>query len=204
MPPYDAQTRLARQAARLDGAAISPLPPLLALTDPQRTPDPLALAAALPPGSGLVYRHFGAEDRFRMALALARIARERDLVFLVSADADLARACDADGQHFPEARLIEAMRARRRGDPGLFAAACHSRQALARAAEMGVDVALLSPILPSQNPSATRPLGLMRASRLIQTTPLPVYALGGINAQTARRIKGFGFSGIAAIGGIRG
>ncbi len=204
MPPYDARKGLARQAARLDGADPSPLPRLLALTDPVRTPDLRAHAAALPPGSGLVYRHFGADDRYETGEALARIAQDRGLVFLVSADAGLARSLGADGQHFPEARMIEAMRARRRGDPGLFTAACHSRKALARAAQMGVDAVLLSPILPSQSPSAVRPLGLMRASSLIAQTSLPVYALGGINAETACRLKGFGFSGVAAIGGLSG
>ena len=204
MPPYDAGRSLARQAARLDGAVHGSLPPLLALTDPHRTPDPVAFAARLPRSCGLIYRHYGAKNRFDIARHLARVARARDLVFLVSADAGLARACTADGQHFPESRLPEAARARQRGDTGLFTAACHSRQALVRAAEAGLDAALLSPILPSASPSAVRPLGLMRARSWVFEAGLPVYALGGINADTVRRLKGCGFSGIAAIGGIKG
>lgn len=204
MPPYDAGRRLARQAARLDGAARSPLPALLALTDPDRTPGLPGLARALPPGSALIYRHFGAPDRFAIAADLARIAQARELVFLVSADAELARACGADGQHFPETRLDEARHARRRGDPGLFTAACHSRRALERAARAGIDAVLLSPILPSRSPSAVRPLGLMRAAAVVRTSTLPVYALGGINAQSGRRLGGFGFSGMAAIDGLTG
>ncbi len=204
MPPYDAGAFLARQAARLEGAAFSPLPPLLALTDPQRTPDPVALAERLPAGSGLIYRHYGATDRFATARALARIALSRELVFLVSSDAALARAVDADGQHFPQARTVEALKARRRGDPGLFTSACHGHNALMRAAMCGVDAVLLSPILPSASPSAVRPLGLMRASGLVRQSRLPVYALGGIQAQSIRRLKGFGFSGVAAIGGLSG
>ncbi|MCC5995226.1 MAG: hypothetical protein JJU18_02500, partial [Oceanicaulis sp.] len=55
---YDATARLARLAVRLDGPRGG-LPALFAFTDPVRTPDPVALALALPPGSGLVLRTFG-------------------------------------------------------------------------------------------------------------------------------------------------
>ena len=51
------------------------LPALLFFTDPVRTPEPEAIAAQLPPGSAIVYRHFGFPDAEARALRLNAIAR---------------------------------------------------------------------------------------------------------------------------------
>ncbi|MBI1186413.1 MAG: thiamine monophosphate synthase [Alphaproteobacteria bacterium] len=188
---------IARQLSAETGARGSP--PLLFLTDPARTPDPVAIAARLPAGAGVIYRHFGAADRRGTAAALAAVCRTRGLALLIAADPDLAMATGAAGVHWPE-RLIPG---RRHGFP-LETAATHGAEALARAARAGLDAALLSPVFPSRSAPAGRPLGPMRAAGLAQRAGLPVYALGGVNARSARRLKGLGFSGIAAVGAIAG
>ena len=43
-------------------------------------------------------------------------------------------------------------------------------------------------------------MGAARFRQLAQTSPLPVYALGGVNADTAGRVAGF--AGLAAIEGV--
>lgn len=179
------------------------LPALLALTDPARTPDPEAFAAAVPGGSAVIYRHFGAPDRLETAERLAAICRARGNWLLVSGDLDLARRAGADGVHWPERQIAEAAACRARGNTGIFTAAAHSWRALTRAGNAGVDAALLSTVFPSQSPSAGRPLGVWAAAAMAQATDLPVYALGGVNQRTAKRLTGLGFSGIACVGAIR-
>ncbi len=93
-----AASRLGRSTRERNACA---LPPLLVLTDPLRTPDPLALARRLPPGVGLVYRAFGAAEAFSTAKALSALAKSRGLVLLVGADVALAQACGAAGVHLP-------------------------------------------------------------------------------------------------------
>lgn len=167
------------------------------MTDPARTPDPLAIAAALPRGAAVIYRHFGAADRLEIAARLARLCRRRGLRLLIGADPGLARAVRADGVHWPE-RALPVRRAGFR----LETAAAHSPAALARAARAGMDAAILSPIFPSASPSAKRPLGPKRAGRWARGAGLPVIALGGVNAGNAHALSGLGFAGIAAIGGL--
>lgn len=203
MPPYDAAHSLARQALRVRGDACAPLPPLLALTDPERTPDLRALAAGLPPGSALVYRHFGAAERMEMAAELIALCRPRDIPVLVSADPVLARETGADGVHWPERCLPQAAAARVRGDIRLFTAAAHSLRAAQQAREAGIDAVLVSPVFPSRSPSAQRPVGHLAASAMARQAGLPVYALGGVNSHTAGRLAGLGFSGIACVGALR-
>lgn len=162
------------------------LPPLIALTDPARIPDPVVLAENLPTGAGLIYRHFGAEDRCEVAARLAGISAKRGLMFLVANDAPLARAVGADGVHWPEAKLAEARKWR--GCFDIMTCAAHTRAALARAKKAGIDAALLSVIFPSASQSAGSPMGALRFRQLARDVSLPVFALGGVSADNAGQI----------------
>jgi thiamine-phosphate pyrophosphorylase len=176
------------------------LPRAWFMTDPKRTPRPDRVAARLPPGFGVIYRHFGAKDRFTVGAKLARVCRRRRLVLLVSADPDLARAIGADGIHWPEAQLAGS---RRRQPRWMETASAHSRLAIARAARLGIDAIVLSAIFASESTSAGRPIGAVRFRVLSTSAALPVYALGGINAGNAARALAHGrAAGWAAIDAV--
>ena len=197
---------MARQALRVretGTAAQTPLSPLLALSDPDRTPDLAALVETLPTGCGLIYRHFGAADRMAVTIALDAACRARGIRLLVSADPDLARLGGVDGIHWPEKWLHRAAAARARGDGRFFTASAHSARAVCRARQAGIDAVLFSPVFPSRSPSAGRPTGVFPAAATARSTGMPVYALGGVNMRTAKRLEGLGFSGIACVGAIR-
>lgn len=171
---------------------------MLFLTDPQRVPDPVAAASRLPSGSGLVYRHFGAADRHQVARALADACARREIALIIAADAVLACEVEADGIHWPEARLTDAKAWR-----GYFrfqTASAHSVRALNRARRAGMDAALVSTVFASNSPSASAPLGVSRFRNLARQSELPIYALGGVRADNAARISDVG--GVAAIEGL--
>lgn len=199
-PPYDAPARLARLSDR--AARPGTQPRLIVMTDPDRTPDPVALAHRTPQGSWFIYRHFGAADRHDLAATLAETCRSRGLGFLVSGDPELAIRSGADGVHWPERMITTAARQRLRLGNMIFTGAIHSRAALRRADRAGLDAVLLSPVFPSASPSARHPLGAMRTRLLLQDTTLPVYLLGGMNAQTIKRLAGAGAAGFAMIGAM--
>jgi thiamine-phosphate pyrophosphorylase len=187
--------QLAALARRLNREAGKPgAPSLFFLTDPERTPDPVAVARTLPRGAAVIYRHFGAEDRASVARKLAGVCRSRALVLLIAADPELARRVGADGVHWPEV-LLPAQRDETR----VVTVAAHSREAIARAAAFGADACLLSPVFPTRSASAGEPLGLFRAGQIARGAAIPVIALGGVNADTARRLAGRGFAGLAAV-----
>jgi len=193
---YDAADRLARLAMRLDGPR-GRLPALFALTDPERTPDPLALARALAPGTGLILRTFGRPALEALAGELAGIARARGLVFLIAADPQLAARCGADGVHWPERMLAQAARARF----AVMTASAHGPGAIRRAAGL-VDAVLASTAFASASSSAGRPMGPFRLAAAARRARVPVYALGGITQATLPRLNGLGLSGAAAVAGL--
>jgi thiamine-phosphate pyrophosphorylase len=191
---------LAEQARRLNrgkrtGFAL--------LTDDKRMPDPLPLLPLLPPGSLVVLRHYDAPDRAALARALARACRARRLIFVVAGDFDLALAIGA-GLHLPEHRVrAVAPRIRlwhRRGKP--LSAAAHGRGALVRAATIGVDFAVLSPVFPTASHPGAAALGRLRFRSLARGARVPVWALGGVTVETMRRLRDGGASGVATVGNL--
>jgi len=178
------------------------LPPLFFVTDPARTPDPGAIAAHLPKGSGVIYRAFGAPDAPLVARDLRQIADARGLILLIGADERLAAAVGADGVHLPQ-RLVGLGRRLRARRPGwILTGAAHGACALKAAERADLDAALTSPVFASRSPSAHGQLGAIRFASLVRGTRLPVYALGGVNSRTASRLLSTGAAGLAAVEGL--
>jgi thiamine-phosphate pyrophosphorylase len=158
------------------------LPRAFFLTDPDRTMNLLGVIARLPRGWGVIYRHFGAANRYVVGAALARACRQRGLILLVSADPALAARIGADGVHWPEARLRGV---RQKSPRFIETAAAHSRAAIARARRFGIDAAIVSTVFPSRSRSAGKAMGPLRFRLIARAARLPVYALGGVNARNA-------------------
>jgi thiamine-phosphate pyrophosphorylase len=182
---------VARALKRRNGRPA--LPALLFFTDPQRTPDPLAIARRLPAGAAIVYRHFGAPARRTMAEALLRICRRRRLKLLIGADWALAERISADGVHLPQRLAGNAARLRKAHPRWLITVAAHRRVRPCR----GADAVVLAPIFPSTSPSAKHPLGARAANAMARRAGLPVYGLGGVNARNGPRLHSF--AGLAAV-----
>ncbi|MBK8909320.1 MAG: thiamine phosphate synthase [Rhodospirillales bacterium] len=176
------------------------------MTDERRLPDPSAAIEDLPPGAAVVLRHYDAPASERQALAhrLAATCRRRGLRLLVAADPELAISAGAAGVHLPEAMLKSAPQTwrlwRRRG--WMVTAAAHSSGAIRRAAAADVDAVLLSPVFATRSHPDARALGSLRFAALTRASPVPVYALGGIDTRTLRRLSGSGAAGVAGIGGF--
>lgn len=85
--------------------------------------------------------------------------------------------------------------------PGLFSAACHNLRELARARELGADMVLLSPVLPTPSHPGAQALGWTRFAELAGAAGVPVFALGGVgpgDLERARRHGAWGVAGISA------
>lgn len=192
-----------RTAAALSARAglRKPLPALLFFTDPARTPDIETAVVRLPPGAAIIYRAFGAPDAEARARRLRVLARERGLLLLIGADHRLAARVKADGVHLPERLAHRAMRIRRPG--WLVTAAAHGPRAARRAIAAGADAAVVSAVFPSRSPSAGAPLGPLKLAAIARTAGGPIYALGGVNDKTARRLLRAGVVGLAGVDGLR-
>lgn len=188
----------ARQAVR--GGEPSRVPPLLFLTDPERTPRPWEIAARMPPGSGVIHRGFGRPEALEEARRLRAVTHDRGMTLLIALDVDLADAVQADGVHLPQRSLGAAYALSGRRPDWLLTGAFHSVEA-ARAAR-DLDAILLSPIFPAGGTSAAKPALGTDALRSACSGSTPVLALGGVTLETMGSLGETGCAGVAAIDGI--
>jgi thiamine-phosphate pyrophosphorylase len=195
-----ARIRLARAAAALNRAAA--LPPLVLMTDDERLTDPLAAARALPRGSMVVVRARQSSHRAKLAHALRAIARARGLTLLIGNDPALADRVRAAGIHLSEENAGAAAHWRAKRPHWVITASAHSLAACAAARRRGADAAFLAPVFATASHPNGAHLGAMRARAIARLAPLAVYALGGVNAQTACRLSGSQFAGLAAIAAL--
>lgn len=180
------KTEILRLRARTPHAKTPcPLPALFFLTDPERTPDPVAVVDRLKPLAetlplAVIFRHFGRIEAFDTAKHLRLSCNSVGAKFLIAADADMAEAVKADGVHLPERFLAEAAPLRQRFPRGLITGACHSKAALETANALPLDMVFVSPVLPTRSASGHAPLGYDGFADLAAQSNHPVIALGGI------------------------
>ena len=179
------------------------LPALWLVSDLVRLPDPLAAAARLPRGAGVLARDLAAP----VLLRLAALARRRGLVLLVAGDGRAALAARS-GLHLPDRRrarnVLPFLLARRAGAPRavLTVAAHGGATSAARARRLRPDLAFLSPIFATRSHPGAAALGPLRWLAAARRLPVPAAALGGVAPGTAGRVPRRA-AGIAAIDGLR-
>lgn len=179
------------------------LPRLLAMTDETRQPDPFPLIGRLPSGSGLIFRHYGAPERARLAARVVGACQRRGVRCLIAGDARLALELEADGVHLAEWQLrrgavygLGPLRARR----GLITAAAHSLKTALSAQRAGLHGVLVSPVFATKSHEGADHLGVLRLAHICRKLELPVIALGGVTGDDVRRLEQAGAYGIAGIG----
>lgn len=175
------------------------LPAGFFLTDSARTPEPLAAIARLPRGYGVIYRHYDFPARRELGQEIARLCRTRHLLFLVAGDIALAHDIGADGLHLPE-WLAQQGRPHALPVHWMLTVAAHSPRALRQAAVIRADAALAGPAFPSPSHPGKEALGPHRLGRMLAAAQIPVYALGGVNRTTRRRLPTQMLAGVAGIG----
>ena len=176
------------------------LPGGFVLSDPERTPDIIQLASNLPEGMGLIYRHYGADNRFEVAAHLKAISKHRNLVFLISYDPDLQATIRPDGVHYPK-RMLTCIQQRKNSQNLIQTASVHTRGQASKTFIAGVDACLVSSVFPSKSPSAPSAMGVHRFRAIARDLAKPVYALGGVTSENVEQLNGS--YGIAMVGGSK-
>jgi 8-oxo-dGTP diphosphatase len=134
----------------------------------------------------------------RFAAAVIALARARGARVLLNSDIELAQRLGADGVHLASAQLAQ-LECR----PALdwCAASCHNAGELVRAAELGVDFAVLGPVQATLTHADSTPIGWEGFSALARGASLPVFALGGMRPDDLETAWRSGAQGIAMLRG---
>lgn len=166
-------------------ACAKTLPALWLISDARNDAGLERALAALPRGSGLIYRHYHLDGPERLARfrSLRRVARARGHRIVLADSALTAREWGADGIY----GAPRALWPRRAGL--IHLATAHDLAELGIAARLGADAALLSPVFATLSHPGGGTLGAVRFRLLARQAGLPVIALGGMTAARARALK---------------
>lgn len=126
------------------------------------------------------------------------LCREFDAQLMLNCAPDLALYLGG-GIHLSAARLA-ALTTR----PSLpwVSASCHNPQEINQARALGVDFAVLSPVLATSSHPEAQPLGWKCFSEWVNNAEIPIYALGGMTLGDCTLARSYGAKGIALLSAI--
>jgi 8-oxo-dGTP diphosphatase len=180
------------------------LPPCYAVT-PEPTQDHAAflrlLARVLDSGVKLLQlrsKDLPNEHLRSLATRAQQIASSASAQLLLNGNVALAGELGMAGVHLPAAELLRSASRPLPADRWV-GASCHDERELAHAAGIGVDFAVVGPVLPTATHPQAAALGWSRFSELCAAAQIPVYALGGLAASDHAHAVAAGAQGIAGI-----
>ena len=191
------------------------LPIITALTLPDRyliTPEPgkdvagflSELERSLASGLSLVQfraKQLSNNDYRAMLPAVKQCCHRYGARLLLNAEPGLAEEFGAAGVHLNSERLTALSERPLPGDY-LVAASCHNDEQLLHAQQLDVDFVVVSPVLTTASHPGAQTLDFSGLRALTEQAAIPVYALGGMQAEHLARSFQHGAQGIAAIRGL--
>ncbi len=143
-------------------------------------------------------RHLDEAAYLDHARRVCELAHAHGARCLLNDHPELLAAAGADGVHLPAYRLAD-LATRPVGEDRLLAASTHDAGEIARAAELGADFIVLSPVCATPSHPDVPPLGWEKFADLAARAPMPVYALGGVGGSDVALARRHGAQGVAGI-----
>ncbi len=184
------------------------LPPLYPIT-PEGLRGPALVTWAqelLEAGCSLLqYRRKTGSDRERLRDVedLLALCRSRGCSLVVDDRVDLVILSGADGVHLGQTDLPPTEARQLVGSGKIIGFSTHNLEQFEEAIEQPADYLALGPVFATgskANPDPTVPLAIQE--EILQRSPLPVVAIGGITPGNARELWARGFTSLAVIGAL--
>ena len=148
-------------------------------------------------GAGLTDR-----ERLQQAQALRLLCAAHGALFLVNDRIDLALAVDADGVHLGQDDLPPAVARRLLGPDRLIGRSTHRIEQLRQAVTDGCDYVGVGPVQATPTKPGRSPVGLAYVQEAAAESPIPFFAIGGIDALALPAVRGAGARRIAVVRAI--
>ena len=144
-------------------------------------------------------------DLYELAYELRKVTTRYNARLFVNDRLDIAMAVDADGVHLGE-RSIPIHRARRvLGEKKLIGVSCHNQVSAIAAQETGADFITYGPVFYTPSKAVYgQPVGLESLENVVNLLQIPIFGLGGITRNNARKVVDIGVHGIALVSAILG
>jgi thiamine-phosphate pyrophosphorylase len=146
----------------------------------------------------------GLDDRQRLdeARSLLQLCHQHGALFLINDRVDLALAVGADGVHLGQGDLPVAVARRLLGAERLIGCSTHALDQLERAVAEGCDYVGVGPVNATPTKPGREPVGLAYVAAAAGASPIPFFAIGGIDITTLPAVLAAGASRVAVVRAI--
>lgn len=138
----------------------------------------------------------------RIACELRDICHKYDALFIVNDSVSLAYESKADGVHLGIDDDDVGYARNILGENAVIGATAHNLSEARTAWKAGADYLGCGAVFGSKTKTDTIPLSIETLTEICRSSPVPVVAIGGINAENALLLKGSGIAGIAVVSAL--
>lgn len=138
-------------------------------------------------------------DRLVMAQQLSDLCHQYGALFLINDRVDLALAVDADGVHLGQQDLPIATARKLLGSDRLIGRSTTNPEELAKALAEGADYVGVGPVYATPTKPDKAAAGLDYVRYAAANSPVPCYAIGGIDAQNLDEVMAAGGDRVAVV-----
>ncbi|OQY45928.1 MAG: thiamine-phosphate diphosphorylase [Desulfobacteraceae bacterium 4572_87] len=138
-----------------------------------------------------------------IALEMSRLCKEKGAVFIVNDRIDVAIAVKADGVHLGQDDFPIPLARKLLGNNRIIGGSAATPEEIETCIREGADYVGYGPIYATGSKDDAGPIsGIEILKQIVQSTPVPVIAIGGIDPNNASHVMGTGAHGIAVISAV--
>ena len=140
------------------------------------------------------------EEILRQGREVRSVTAGTDTLFIVNDDPEIALELGADGVHAGQDDVSPREIRKRFPEIGIIGLSTHNLKQVEKAREEKIDYIGVGPVYATPTKEIPDPtLGLDKMRAMIELSPCPAVAIGGINCQNARDVVGAGAKNIAVV-----
>jgi thiamine-phosphate pyrophosphorylase len=143
------------------------------------------------------------KELFDLAEQARRLCDRYQASLFINDRVDVALAIDAAGVQLGKPSLPIAAARMLLGAQKLIGASIHSAEEATLAQDKGSDFVVFGPVYFTPSKAAYgAPQGIAALKKIVETVPLPVYAIGGITSEKISELRAVGVHGVALISAV--
>ena len=151
------------------------------------------------------FRHKKGSTRemIQVAIEMKRLCSEKGVIFIVNDRIDVAIASKADGVHLGQDDFPIHLARKLLGDDRIIGGSAATMEEAEKCLSDGADYVGFGPVYPTGSKEDAGPVsGIDMLRKIVETIPLPIIAIGGIDEENTPGIMQAGAHGIAVISAV--
>ncbi|CAE6933747.1 Condenses 4-methyl-5-(beta-hydroxyethyl)thiazole monophosphate (THZ-P) and 2-methyl-4-amino-5-hydroxymethyl pyrimidine pyrophosphate (HMP-PP) to form thiamine monophosphate (TMP) [Vibrio sp. B1REV9] len=148
-------------------------------------------------------KHGDVREFIERAQAVKAILKDTDVPLIINDRVDVALAVDADGVHLGQSDMPATVARELIGPNKILGLSIENKEQLAQADSLPIDYIGLSAIFATPTKTNTKKhWGIDGLKMALETTSLPIVAIGGINESNIPQLSATGVHGLALVSAI--